>query len=105
MTVVRVITRTFGIAASSAAAAAAQSAPGRPPTSSRSAFSRPPGRKSSSARITRAPARPATSAAISPAGPAPITRRSQKAKAFSQRSGSRAPESRPSPAARRIAGS
>ena len=38
-------------------------------------------------------------------GPAPITKRSQKANAFSERSGSAAPDSRPRPAARRISGS
>ena len=51
----------------------------------RSASSRPPSRKSSSARMTRAPARAAVSAAIRPAGPAPITSTSQCANAFSYR--------------------
>jgi hypothetical protein len=69
MIVVRAISRTFGSAASSATTPAAQSAPALPPTSSVSAFSRPPMRKSSSARITRAPARPAVSAAIRPGRP------------------------------------
>ena len=44
---------------------------------------RPPSRKSSSHRMTRAPARPAVKAAASPAGPAPITSTSQKAWALS----------------------
>ena len=105
MTVVRRISRTFGKLPSSASTAATHSPPGRPSTSSRSALSRPPRRKSSSARITRAPALPAVSAAISPAGPPPITSRSQNPKAFSHLSGSRSPDSAPSPAARRITGS
>ena len=43
--------------------------PAMSPTSIVSALSRPPGRKSSSATITRAPARPAVSAAIRPGRP------------------------------------
>jgi hypothetical protein len=57
--------------------------PGIPSISWVSARRRPPARLSSSARITSAPARAAASAAMRPAGPAPITRRSQKAKALS----------------------
>ena len=97
--------RTLAIASNSAAVLSINSDVDLPSISKVSEFSRPPSRKSSSARITRAPARPAVKAADNPAGPAPITKTSQCKNPRSYLSGSSKNEMLPSPAALLMMGS